>query len=381
MAPRLYQAAAFWLLCLVVATAVSAAFLPSAQSSTGTNQKRPWRTISVATRRSSHDREEEQLELPNTNRRRQCQDDRRGFLAAVAVSLSWIQTRQPSSAVLASDEITVEFAISDLRQGLGLELADMEFQTNLRVVVQSVAPNSIAAKAGIQSNWIVVALNDKSMERTNAMGVKQYLKESIETSTSGSPGRGRGGSIRFIFRDPTLFQSKLADLSSESGPVTTVVAPAGDTTHRLADGRVKPGSVATSRAEDQRVTVEQLEAPRLCNRGASVDDLLEISYTGSVVETGQIFDGSSISINGKELPGRGSDTTLYFVLGKQPFGQFPASWDVGLTGMCVGERRRLTVPPVLGYGSSGLPRRKIPPNATLQYDISLISINGLATPQ
>jgi FK506-binding protein 2 len=375
MAPRLYQTA-FWLLCLVVATAVRAAFLPNAQGSTGTRteQKRPWRTISVATIRKSSHREEEQLD------RSQCQQDRRGFLAAVAVStFSWIQTRQPSSAALASDEISVEFAIRDLRQGLGLELADLEFQTNLRVVVKSVAPNSIAAKAGIQTNWIVVALNDKSMERTNAVGVQQYLKESMD-STSSSTDRGRG-SIRFIFRDPTLFQSKLADLSSESGPVTTVVAPAGDTTQRLSDGSVKPGSVATTRVEDQRVTVEQLEAPRLCNRGASVDDLLEISYSGSVVETGQIFDGSSISINGKELPGRGSDTTLYFVLGKQPFGQFPPSWDVGLTGMCVGERRRLTIPPVLGYGSSGLPRRKIPPNATLQYDISLISINGLATPQ
>jgi len=49
--------------------------------------------------------------------------------------------------------------------------------------------------------------------------------------------------------------------------------------------------------------------------------------------------------------------------------------------MCVGERRRLIVPPVLAYGSQGLPRRGIPPDATLQYDITLVSINGLSTPQ
>jgi len=51
------------------------------------------------------------------------------------------------------------------------------------------------------------------------------------------------------------------------------------------------------------------------------------------------------------------------------------------SGMCVGERRRIIVPPVLAYGSVGVPRRNIPPNATLVYDVSLVSINGLATPQ
>ena len=100
-----------------------------------------------------------------------------------------------------------------------------------------------------------------------------------------------------------------------------------------------------------------------------------------VVETGAIFDGSAIKVDGKAIPGRGDDTSLFFVLGKQPFGQFPAGWDAGLEGICVGERRRIIVPPVLAYGSQGIPRRGIPPNATLQYDVSLISINGNAMPQ
>jgi FK506-binding protein 2 len=119
----------------------------------------------------------------------------------------------------------------------------------------------------------------------------------------------------------------------------------------------------------------------MCNRGATTDDLLEISYLGTVVETGAVFDGSAIRINGEAIPGRGNDVSLFFVLGKQPFGQFPPGWDVGLDGICIGERRRLIVPPVLAYGSTGLPRRGIPPNATLQYDITLVSINGIAMPQ
>ena len=109
--------------------------------------------------------------------------------------------------------------------------------------------------------------------------------------------------------------------------------------------------------------------------------MLEISYLGTVVETGVVFDGSAIRINGEAIPGRGNDVSLFFVLNKQPFGQFPPGWDVGLNGMCVGERRRVIIPPVLAYGSVGVPRRGIPPDSTLQYDITLVSINGLAMPQ
>jgi hypothetical protein len=163
--------------------------------------------------------------------------------------------------------------------------------------------------------------------------------------------------------------------------VTTQVAPAGDTTLRNPDGSVRAGRTVTTATTDQRVSVQQLVPPRYCTRGAATDDLLELSYIGTVVETGEIFDGSAILIDGKGIPGRGNDVTTFFVLGRQPFGQFPPGWDVGLTGMCVGERRRLLVPPALGYGATGVPRRRIPPNATLQYDVTLVSLNGLATPQ
>ena len=193
--------------------------------------------------------------------------------------------------------------------------------------------------------------------------------------------RAEGGSdtLELRFRDPAAFQAQLSNLSVGQ-EATTQVAPAGDTTQRNARGSVKFGEAVTSET-DQKLTVSQIVPPKLCKRGADVDDLLEISYIGMVVETGAIFDGSAIKVDGKAIPGRGDDTSLFFVLGKQPFGQFPAGWDAGLEGICVGERRRIIVPPVLAYGSQGIPRRGIPPNATLQYDVSLISINGNAMPQ
>lgn len=283
------------------------------------------------------------------------------------------------SLPIPTDEIVVKVPKEDLRskEGIGLELADVEFRTNRRVYVKSVSPGSPAERLGIQKDWIIVDINNETAERTNVQGVATMIYRASRSTEDSSD------SIEIRFRNPVIFRNQLKSLSSSPPDtvVTTQVAPAGDTTQRnQRDGSVKSGREVTEQS-DQRLTVSQLIPPKMCNRGATDDDLLEISYIGRVLETGAIFDGSAVKINGQGIPGRGDDVSLFFVLGKQPFGQFPPGWDVGLAGMCVGERRRLLVPPVLAYGSKGLPRRGIPPDATLQYDVTLVSLNGLATPQ
>lgn len=126
--------------------------------------------------------------------------------------------------------------------------------------------------------------------------------------------------VELRFRDPAIFQARLKDLSnSDDVTVTTQVAPGGDTTQRNPDGSVKRGRSVTEQ-DDQRLSVSQLIPPKLCNRGAQTDDLLEISYVGRVLETGSIFDGSAVKINGEGIAGRGNDVSIFFVLGKQPFG-------------------------------------------------------------
>lgn len=77
------------------------------------------------------------------------------------------------------------------------------------------------------------------------------------------------------------------------------------------------------------------------------------------MEDGTVFD-SSIP---REQP-------LTFTVGT---GQVIKGWDQGLLGMCAGEKRRLVIPPELGYGASGA-GDKIPPDATLIFETELIKI-------
>ena len=90
---------------------------------------------------------------------------------------------------------------------------------------------------------------------------------------------------------------------------------------------------------------------------AQAGKAINVHYTGYLTD-GTKFDSS---IGGEPIT---------FVLG---VGQVIEGWDEGVAGMKVGEKRRLIIPPQLGYGARGA-GGVIPPNATLVFDVELTGV-------
>jgi FKBP-type peptidyl-prolyl cis-trans isomerase len=93
---------------------------------------------------------------------------------------------------------------------------------------------------------------------------------------------------------------------------------------------------------------------------AVAGDSLTVHYTGWLTD-GTEFDSSKNS--GQPFP---------FTLGA---GQVIPGWDQGVAGMKVGGVRKLTIPPDLAYGAGGTPDGTIPPNATLVFEVEIVSID------
>jgi peptidylprolyl isomerase len=87
--------------------------------------------------------------------------------------------------------------------------------------------------------------------------------------------------------------------------------------------------------------------------------IVEVHYVGVSWKTSKQFDASW---------DRGD--TFKFALGK---GQVIAGWDQGVTGMKVGGRRRITIPPMLAYGKRGA-GGVIGPDETLVFVVDLIAV-------
>src|SRR5262245_34177103 len=134
------------------------------------------------------------------------------------------------------------------------------------------------------------------------------------------------------------------------------------------------GAGACSKKEAASPASSSASAPAAPSaaRGLLVEDIKvgdgDVATKGKTVAvhyTGRLTDGTKFDSS----LDRGQP--IEFPLGG---GMVIKGWDMGIQGLRVGGKRKLTIPPELAYGARGTPGGPIPPNATLIFEVELMAV-------
>ena len=109
-------------------------------------------------------------------------------------------------------------------------------------------------------------------------------------------------------------------------------------------------------SDNNSLQIEDLEAGN--GTAAEKGKMVSVHYTGWLTD-GRKFDSS-----------KDRNDPFNFPLGA---GHVIRGWDEGVQGMQEGGKRKLTIPPELGYGARGA-GVVIPPNATLVFEVELLKV-------
>lgn len=154
-------------------------------------------------------------------------------------------------------------------------------------------------------------------------------------------------------------------LKNEKEATVKSSASTADTKEQTMTTPVAVGSVVTIEKGLQYKLVKAGDA----NTKATVGKKVTVHYTGWLAKTDA--SGNTVADETKKFDSsRDRNMPFEFPLGA---GYVIAGWDKGVEGMGVGEQRTLVIPSEYGYGARGA-GGVIPPNATLVFDVELISV-------
>ncbi|KAL4449050.1 hypothetical protein ABPG77_007767 [Micractinium sp. CCAP 211/92] len=124
------------------------------------------------------------------------------------------------------------------------------------------------------------------------------------------------------------------------------------------DAAATPAAKSKVRTFPNGFEIEELKQGRPDGKLAKAGKKVLMRYVGKLKSNGKVFDETK------------GNKTFTFRLG---VGEVIKGWDRGVEGMRVGDKRRLTIPPQMAYGSSGV-KGAIPPNAWLVFDVELVDV-------
>ncbi|KAJ6676221.1 PEPTIDYLPROLYL ISOMERASE [Salix viminalis] len=138
------------------------------------------------------------------------------------------------------------------------------------------------------------------------------------------------------------------------------ISTVGGEAKYLLDSEDKQSATKSSqvRTFSNGLVIEELSMGKPDGKRASPGSQVSVRYIGKLKKNDKIFDSN---------------------VGRAPFkfrlgvGQVIKGWDVGVNGMRVGDKRRFTIPPSMGYGERGA-GGKIPPNSWLVFDVELVNV-------
>jgi peptidylprolyl isomerase len=163
--------------------------------------------------------------------------------------------------------------------------------------------------------------------------------------------------------------------TASAAPATSAPTTAADT------GASRTVSEASGAAATTAAAPSAAASQTAISTDAKVTTKSGLKYTilkqGTGDKVAKNGDNVSVHYTGWLPNGKKFDSSLDR---NQPF-EFPVGegrvikgWDEGVAGMKVGEKRKLVIPPDLGYGERGAGGGDIPPNSTLIFEVELLGI-------